>query len=1116
MTDVLTVVRDAEKSRPLTKRFVRDQVTNKAAPQPTKFPTFYSVEQIPIDGIFSLAETLQRIAQEGKAAIIRDEPKAGINWRYTKKSSKTFTPVPRRWIAIEFDSLIPPDHIDPLHWDDAVEYCLAQLPPELERASCWAAFTSSAGIEPGIRMQLLFWLDRSLEKAEIVSWLENASSDLTQYDVVKMRFIAPPILGRGLSDPIIKRSGLWLGEDDTVAVPAIQPATGRRGSHRGAGESPREGATGLATVHGYENFKAKIAPGARHRNTLSAICSYVAVHGAKGTDRLALKRDLLAATFKAYEAPDKAEVDAWSREIDAQIDWAIEREEEKDKTAADKDLAPHFPHPTMTITKAQGVMAQAIRSVFEDGARQGLRAPAGSGKSQMVIDAIRDKKARYLELVRDTKYSHPKQPTWYFVPTIALARDLADRLSKDAPDVDAQVIRGRTAGLGEGKEADGPPPCKKAELAAELSANSIAVKPSLCERWVEVDGERRLETCEHRQTCQYFRQFNGGADVYIMAHQYLFTGRNDANGVLGDLPEPDAIVIDEAFLDAAIGKTWVTFDDWMRPREGKAMVAADIIRNTMVNGLDTLAELRKAGFTADDLRDFGDADNAAATTAEITPGMPLQRQSEAVKGLPRRGGERASAATWRLLAEELEAGLDKPRRIRLEVRKDAAGIAISWRRKPKIKNIDTVPMLLIDADLEPGLVAPFFSAVEHTSVEIERAAHVVQVVDMTGSKSQVFRDGDGPGEVFDDIVAVIEAEAYQRTVLVAGTKAIIEKLRDHPWLKTIPSERLDFVHFGALRGIDRWKDRESIVLVGREQPPSAAIEDIAAALFWDDVEPIDRIDGGLPVTVRGIRGHGAGAVPIATPVHPDHRVQLVLEQTRERQSAQAIDRLRLIHSDNVKRVVVMSNMVLDLTVDEVTTRRELAPDKGGRVIMRHGVLPLSKTDLHRLAPDLFPSVDSAKWWLREHNVSNGVDRYIELYIGIHPITLTEVEYRREGSTRTAQALVAAVGSTAIKEILTASIGMLAELGCDRTDPESSSGYEPDERAPVQNVSAGPLWKSPENAIAGRCPPDLSQLTMASTDPPWPTVYPDRVLSPPAVERGRGFGEGGFGEGPWGG
>ncbi len=55
---------------------------------------------------------------------------------------------------------------------------------------------------------------------------------------------------------------------------------------------------------------------------------------------------------------------------------------------------------------------------------------------------------------------------------------------------------------------------------------------------------------------------------------------------------------------------------------------------------------------------------------------------------------------------------------------------------------------------------------------------------------------------------------------------------------------------------------------------------------------------------------------ILVDVHPDPYCQMVLEQIRERESEQAIDRLRLVRQDG-KRVIILSNVVLDLDVDEV-------------------------------------------------------------------------------------------------------------------------------------------------------------------------------------------------------
>jgi len=66
---------------------------------------------------------------------------------------------------------------------------------------------------------------------------------------------------------------------------------------------------------------------------------------------------------------------------------------------------------------------------------------------------------------------------------------------------------------------------------------------------------------------------------------------------------------------------------------------------------------------------------------------------------------------------------------------------------------------------------------------------------------------------------------------------------------------------------------------------------------------------------------------------------------------QAIDRLRLIHSEREKTVVILCNIPLDLPVDELVTWRELVGD--GRLVKTleiceqngWGALPLAPAEL---------------------------------------------------------------------------------------------------------------------------------------------------------------------------
>jgi hypothetical protein len=47
-------------------------------------------------------------------------------------------------------------------------------------------------------------------------------------------------------------------------------------------------------------------------------------------------------------------------------------------------------------------------------------------------------------------------------------------------------------------------------------------------------------------------------------------------------------------------------------------------------------------------------------------------------------------------------------------------------------------------------------------------------------------------------------------------------------------------------------------------------------------------------------------------VHPDQRVQAVVEQGREAEMVQAIDRLRLIHNEKRKTVYILCSVPVDI------------------------------------------------------------------------------------------------------------------------------------------------------------------------------------------------------------
>lgn len=226
--DTLTIVRS--RSGVLTKRIA-------ASPQGWRITPFsagrwYSGHEREVDGLATMAGVLQRCVVCPSAAIVRGALRPGVDRSRCRRLSDraqhgedvTFDPRPRRWLAIDVDGLEEPSGcVFAAEPEDGIEHALECLPEPFQDASCWWQATSSAGIKPGVRCRLWFWLDRPIDDAEAKGWLQGAPADRSIYTPVALHYVADPILEGGTRDPIARRHGVRRGLADTVSVPAELP-----------------------------------------------------------------------------------------------------------------------------------------------------------------------------------------------------------------------------------------------------------------------------------------------------------------------------------------------------------------------------------------------------------------------------------------------------------------------------------------------------------------------------------------------------------------------------------------------------------------------------------------------------------------------------------------------------------------------------------------------------------------------------------------------------------------------------------------------------------------------------------------------------------------------------
>jgi hypothetical protein len=143
--------------------------------------------------------------------------------------------------------------------------------------------------------------------------------------------------------------------------------------------------------------------------------------------------------------------------------------------------------------------------------------------------------------------------------------------------------------------------------------------------------------------------------------------------------------------------------------------------------------------------------------------------------------------------------------------------------------------------------------------------------------------------------------------------------------------------------------------------------------------------------------------PANVSVHPDPRVQAVVQQGREAEMVQAIDRLRLIHNEKRKTVYILCSIPLDLPIAELVTWKQLTGDRRWSDALAEcdargwDALPLASKELCRLFPDLWATKKAAERWI----VKNPPEAYRDI-IRVWGVLNA---YRPPGQTNWSRALV---------------------------------------------------------------------------------------------------------------
>ena len=867
---------------------------------------------------------------------------------------------------------------------EIAQYAASLLPAEFQGVDFHFQFSSRMGIKPGIRIHLWFWLNRPISDSEAKGWLFDATVDKRLYTPVQPLFTAAPIFDPPDADPVKVRSGLFISGNGVSAVPVPDDLEERFAEQeKTQSKTPRFIGMGHTLDHQdiIRDEDGRVVDGREYFLFLKSVDAAKELCTGKTLPNQAPSVDELAAkTWELFEAEANLDDGKWTPE-DAlekvrnryeQIQGGWKPNGRTETTSLVPGVEPYFSLEALTVDEGNNQLDEYLgrffASILEAGGspeQMALRVTMGSGKTTRAID--------HLRVLCST---NPNLNVEFYAPRHDLIRELLPKLNGIDPRVQIIHVRGRVE-----KDENGVTLCQRYDYVHSLEQAGVSIRPNACWR-------SETEKCEHYETCAYQNQFKAdpmqAGAIRFLPHAYLKQPRNEFT------PDPDLIVIDEAFL-SSIHETLRfpsktvrrLFAGTERPELGNLIV------DCLTTGQPLLGRLRENSIDIQWLQslDFGRA-------AERIPFNA--RSNSAARGVDGSSYKQArfADALREILIEELElTGRADVSRIRFDPKENE--VVLDRLTMPVIP--DSAHILILDATADRQLLSHILGDIEFHRVDFQQKAIVTQVYDRTGY-NMGWNEGN---DKVEDLIAVLNEHAsIGDRVLCVSHQKLADRLRSE-----VEIENLAFEHFGGLRGSDEYKDFQTIFITGRNQPPQSSVDGLARAVWWNDEPPLEHDDAGLleaapetnlPTELRGYLTTDPdmkAGVYVRSFSNP--RIEILHQQIREAETIQAMARLRLVHSDRAKHIYLLGNLPIEMPIDFLVSWDELMPNEAEHEFMAKKNIPLTPKGWLKMRPDIATNEDKAKNFNKRSGLSDPstLVRASPIFLRISSVVVTFKEIR---------------------------------------------------------------------------------------------------------------------------
>ena len=561
----------------------------------------------------------------------------------------------------------------------------------------------------------------------------------------------------------------------------------------------------------------------------------------------------------------------------------------------------------------------------------------------------------------------------YAVPTHKLGNELKQRFEKEDPGIAVDIWRGRKA---DDPDSDGDTMCRDLDAVLDVQSLSGDVQKLACEG---KDASGQIRRCPHFDSCAYQAQRHRQADIWIVAHNLLFSKKPAA------ITQPGLVIIDESFTSAAmqgvtgrpkrIGLADIAERPVARKSDGDVAFArsADLdaslkpARDALAAVLGSHPEgpierqrLIEGGLTEDMCREAASAEwwRKQQLDKIIWPGMPQAARRSALAAAQPNMIIARMARMWHVLADMLkDGGPEHSGRVAWRVIKDDDGashkaLTVAWL--DTIKDGWTAPTLHIDATLRIDLVRHIFPQIELLDRVTATAPdqHTVQYVGKSFSKSALKEDKE-----IDKAFhwAVAHGRRKGGEWLLAVQKDVEESIRAR---HDIPAW-MDLAHHNNIAGRDEWRDVRGLIVIGRTMPRPIDVEQIAGVLTGSATRDTGTEDHWYPTTDVVLAARSGKAVTVEKHVHPDPLAEQVRASICEDQIQQIIWRGRGVNRSAGRPLdVVILGDCITAQPDEIENWRW--PSLDDKIFAQKGVWLESVAHVSRTFPLLTGNIERIK------------------------------------------------------------------------------------------------------------------------------------------------------------